>query len=142
MPKSATFDNDLLRLIFNATAVANLADNAVTAPLTNLFLALHTADPGTAGTQATSEIVYTGYARVSLLRTVGGWTVTGASVSPVATISFPACTAGTGIATHVSVGVAVSGATKVLYYGTLTPTISVSNGVTPQIGSTSTITES
>lgn len=139
--KSDTFENDLLKLIFNATAVANMADNAATSPLTNLFVALHTADPGEAGTQSTNEVAYTSYARVSVARTTGGWTVTGNSVSPVATINFPACTGGTATATHFSVGVASSGATKVLYSGTLTPNISISTGVTPQITTASTITE-
>jgi hypothetical protein len=43
---------NLLKLIFNAVAIANIADNAAASPLTNLFWALHTADPGDAGTQA------------------------------------------------------------------------------------------
>jgi hypothetical protein len=53
--KGNTFENDLLKLIFNATAIANIADNAAASPLTNLFVALHTADPGEAGDQTTSE---------------------------------------------------------------------------------------
>lgn len=143
MAKSSTFDNDLLNLIFNATAIANIADNASASPLTNLFVALHTADPGVGGTQATSEISYTGYARVSVARTSGGWTVTGASVSPVASITFGAMTAGAGgTATFASVGVAVSGATKILYSGALSPTINTVNGVIPVITSGSTIAES
>ena len=94
-----TFENDLLKLIFNATAIANIADNAATAPLTNIEVSLHTADPGEAGTQLTSEITYTGYARVAVARTTGGWTVTANSVSPVANIDFPAGTGGSGTAT-------------------------------------------
>lgn len=141
MSKGDTFENDWLKLIFQATAIANIADNATTAPLTNLYVALHTADPGEAGTQATNEATYTGYARVSVARSAGGWTVTANSVSPVAAISFGACTAGTNTITHWSVGVAVSGATKLLYSGTVTPNISVTNGVTPQLTTASTITE-
>lgn len=139
--KSDTFENDWLKLVFNATAIANLADNAATSPLTNLFVALHTADPGDTGTQSTSEATYTGYARVSVARTSGGWTVTGNSVSPVAAISFGACTAGTNTITHFSVGVASTGATKILYAGAISPSISVSAGVTPQLTTASTITE-
>jgi hypothetical protein len=139
--KGDTFENDFLKLIYNATAIANIADNAASAPLTNLFVALHTADPGETGTQSTSETTYTGYARATVARTSGGWTVTGNSVSPTTTISFGLCTAGTATITHASVGVAISGATKILHFGTLTPNISVSVGVTPQIGTTSTITE-
>ena len=117
--KSDTFRNDVLKLIFNATAIANICDNAAASPLTNLFVALHTADPGGSGVQNTSECAYTGYARVSVARTSGGWTVTTNSVSPVATIPFGACTAGTETATCFSVGVASSGATKILRRGYL-----------------------
>lgn len=141
MSKGNTFENDWLKLVFNATAIANIADNAASSPLTNLFVAAHTADPGEAGDQTTSECTYTSYARVSVARTSGGWTVTANSVSPVAAISFPACTGGTNTITHFSVGVATSGASKILYSGTVTPNISVSTGVTPQLTTASTVTE-
>ncbi len=118
--KSATFQNDVLKLIFQAVAIANIADNAAASPLTNLHVALHTADPGGAGTQSTSEISYTGYARIAVARTSGGWNVTGNVASPVAAIQFGEMTAGTGgVATHFSVGVASSGATKILRRGVL-----------------------
>lgn len=141
MSKGDTFENDWLKLIFNATAIANVADNAASSPLTNLFVSLHTADPGEAGTQTTSEATYTSYARVTVARTSGGWTVTAASVSPVATISFPTCTGGTNTITHFAVGAAVSGASKIFYSGTVTPNISVTNTVTPTLTTASTVTE-
>ncbi len=134
MSKGDTFENDWLKLIFNATAIANIADNAATAPLTNLFIALHTADPGEAGTQATSEATYTGYARATVARTSGGWTVSGTAPSQAANaavIAFGACTAGSSTCTFFSVGVAVSGATKILYSGALTASLAVTNGITP-----------
>jgi len=141
MSKGNTFENDWLKLVFNATAIANIADNAASSPLTNLFVAAHTADPGEAGDQTTSECTYTSYARVSVARSGAGWTVTANSVSPAAAISFPACTGGTNTITHFSVGVATSGASKILYSGTVTPNISVSTGVTPQLTTASTVTE-
>jgi hypothetical protein len=142
MSKGDTFENDLLKLIFNATAIANMADNAATSPLTNLFVSLHTADPGEAGNQSTSEISYTGYSRVAVARTTGGWTVTGNSVSPVSAITFGAMTAGTGgTVTHFGVGTLTSGTGKLLYSGTVTPNIVVSTGVTPSLSTSSTITE-
>jgi hypothetical protein len=141
MSKSNTFENDWLKLIFNATAIANLADNAASSPLTNLYVSLHTADPGEAGNQTTNETSYTSYARVAVARTSGGWTVTNNSVSPVANIDFPAATGGSGTITYFGVGSASSG-TGVLYYsGTVTPSISVSSGVTPRLTTASTITE-
>lgn len=141
MSKGNTFENDWLKLIFNATAIANIADNAAASPLTNLHVSLHTADPGEAGSQTTSECAYAGYARVAVARTSGGWTVTGNSASPVANIDFPAATGGTETATHFAVGTASTGAGKLLYSGTLTPNIAISSGVTPRITTASTITE-
>lgn len=141
MSKTNTFENDLLKLIFNATAIANLADNAATSPLTNLYVSLHTADPGEAGNQTTNETTYTSYARVAVARTSGGWTVTTNSVSPVANIDFPTCTGGTATITYFGVGSASSGAGTLYYSGTVTPNISVSSGVTPRLTTASTITE-
>ena len=141
MSKSNAFENSLLKLIFNATAIANLADNAASSPLTNLYVSLHTADPGEAGDQSTSEATYTGYARVAVARTTGGWTVTNNSVSPVANIDFANCTGGTNTITYFGVGSASSGAGVLYYSGTVTPNISVSSGVTPRLTTASTITE-
>jgi hypothetical protein len=135
-----TFENDLQKLIFNATAIANMADNAASSPLTNLYASLHTGDPGETGDQTTSEVTYTSYARVAVARTSGGWTVTNNSVSPVATISFPAGTGGSGTATHFAVGTASSSTGKLLFSGTITPNIVCGNGVTPQLTTASAIT--
>lgn len=141
MSKGNTFENDLMKLIFNATAIANIADNAGTSPLTNLYVSLHTADPGEAGDQTTSEAAYTSYARVAVARSSGGWTVTNNSVSPAANIDFPAGIGGSGTATHFGIGTASSGAGKLLYSGTVTPNIAMGNGITPRITTASTITE-
>lgn len=141
MSKGDTFENDLLKLIFNATAIANIADNAASAPLTNLYVALHTADPTDSGAQNASECTYGAYARVAVARTTGGWTVSANSVSPVASIDFPQASSGSETATHFSVGVASSGATKILYSGTVTPNITIGTGVTPSLSTASTITE-
>jgi hypothetical protein len=139
--KGDTFENDLLKLIFNATAIANIADNAATSPLTSLYVSLHTADPGEAGNQTTSEATYTGYARVAVARTSGGWTVTTNTAVPVAAITFGACTAGSSTITHFAIGTAVSGTGKVLYAGAVSPSITVTNGITPQLTTSTTITE-
>lgn len=141
MSKGNTFENDLLKLIFNATAIANMADNAASSPITNLYVSLHTGDPGEAGDQTTSECAYTSYARVAVARTSGGWTVTNNSVSPAAAITFPAATGGSETVTHFGVGTDSSGTGKLLYKGAVTPNISVSSGVTPQLTTASAITE-
>jgi len=141
MSKGNTFENDFLKLILQATAIANLADNAAASPLTNLYVSLHTGDPGEAGDQTTSEVTYTSYARVAVARTSGGWGVSANVGSPVADITFPAGTGGSGTATHFAVGTDVSGTGKLLWSGTVTPNIVTGNGVTPILTTASTITE-
>ena len=131
MSKGNTFENELLLLIFNATAIADLAEDDTTSPLTNLYVALHTGDPGEAGAQNASEATYTGYGRVAVARTSGGWTVSANAVSNAAAITFGACTAGSSTCTYFSVGVASSGATKILYSGALTASLAVTAGITP-----------
>jgi hypothetical protein len=141
MSKGDTFENDLVKLIFQGTAIANIADNAATSPLTNLYLSLHTADPGEAGSQTTSEATYTSYARVAVARTSSGFTIANNQVTLAANTDFPAATGGTNTITHFGIGTASSGAGKLLYKGSLSPTISVSNGVTPRINSGVIVTE-
>lgn len=142
MGKGNTFSNDLLKLIFNATAIANIADNAASSPLTNLEVSLHTADPGASGNQTTSEAAYTSYTRVAVARTTGGWTAASSqSTSPVANIDFPAATGGSETETHFAIGTAHTSTGKILYSGTVTPNIVVSNGVTPRLTTASTVTE-
>lgn len=132
MSKGNTTENDLLKLYFNATAIANIADNAGASPLTDLYVALHTADPGEAGGQNTSECAYTSYARVAVARTSGGWTVSGNTAQNTALIQFPQCTGGSETITHVSIGTAVSGAGKILYSGALNASLNVANLIQPQ----------
>ena len=55
MSKTNTFENDLLKLIFQAVSIANIADDATTSPATNLYVSLHVGDPGEAGNQETNE---------------------------------------------------------------------------------------
>lgn len=140
MSISDVMEGDLLKLLFNATAIANVADNAASSPNTQVFVALHTADPGEAGSQTTSEATYGSYARVGVNRNSGGWTVTANSVSPAANISFPAATSGTNTITHWSVGKLTSAAGVIWWSGTVTPNISVATGVTPILTTASTIT--
>jgi len=136
-----TFEGDILKLIFTATAIANIADNAASAPLTDLYVSLHTADPDDNGSQTTNEISYTGYARVAVARSGSGWTVTNNSVSPAANIDFAISTGGTGgTATHAVIGTASSGTGKILGICTLSPSIVVSSGVTPRLTTASTFT--
>lgn len=141
MSISDTTENAILNLVFRAVAWANYADNAASTPETNIVHALHTADPGDAGTQTTSEITYTSYARTNVARTTGGFTAaSGGSVSPAANIDFPAGTGGSGTATHFSSGKSGGGASAILWSGTVTPNIVTGSGVTPRLTTATTYT--
>lgn len=144
MSKGDTFENELLLHIFNNSDIALIGDatglrGSTTAG--SLHVSLHTADPGEAGDQTTSETSYGSYARVAVARSGAGWTVTGNSVSPAANIDFAAATSGTPTLTHFAVGTAASGAGKILYKGAITPNIVIANGVIPRLTTATAITE-
>lgn len=142
MSKSNALENALLELIFKATAFADVAENDASSPITDIYVSLHTGDPGEAGDQTTNEISYTGYARVAVVRSGVGWVVTGNSVSPAADVTFGQMTAGAGgTVTHAGIGKSVSGAGVLFYSGAVSPNIAVVNGVTPIIAAGSTIVE-
>jgi len=143
MPKSTSACNSILALIFNATAWADLAQNDGSGPLTNLYVALHTADPS-AGDQTTSEATYGGYARQAVVRTTSGWAApSGGSTHNEGVIQFPECSGGNETITHVSIGTLVSGAGVILYSGALTTPRAISSGVVAQfLASALSVTES
>lgn len=123
--KGNTFENDVVLLTFNGTAYSWNAN-------TDLYVSLHTGDPGEAGSQTTSECAFGSYARVTVARSGAGFTVSGDTASNTATISFPECTSGSETVTHVAIGTASSGAGQILYKGALTASRAVSSGITLQ----------
>jgi hypothetical protein len=136
---NATFAGELLALLFNATSIANVAINATSSPITNVYVSLHTADP-TSGNQTTSEATYTGYARVGVARTSSGWTQSSNTIVPVATITFGAATAGSETEAYAGLGTSSTGTGQLWFAGAISPTIAVSNGVTPSLTTASTLT--
>jgi hypothetical protein len=135
MSKSNALETDLLKYLFTDTPIAALSG------VTTLYVSLHTADPGEAGTQTTSESAYGGYARAAVARSTSGWTAAAGSCSPVAPVDFPACTSGSETITHFAVGTTSAGAGYLLYCGSIAPTIAISTGVAPRLTTASAITE-
>ena len=133
MPKSTSTCNNILALIFNATAWADIAENDSSSPLANLYLSLHTADPGVGNSQLTNETAYTNYVRVAVARTTGGWDAPAAAATAnAALIQFAQCGVTGATLTHVAIGTASSGAGTVLYAGALSSSLAVANGIQPQ----------
>lgn len=133
MPKSTATCNSILALIFNATAWADIAENDSSSPAANLYLSLHTADPGVGNNQTTNETAYTNYARVAVVRTTSGWDVPSAGATAnAALIQFAQCGVTGATITHVAIGTASSGAGTVLYAGALNSSLAVANLIQPQ----------
>lgn len=122
MSKSNATENDIVKFIFNNVAMPSYGSN--------LQVNLHTADPGEAGTAATSAPTYTGYAAVAVARDGTGWTVASNQASNTAEVTFPECTGGSDTLTHASVSVVGSG--QILYSGALTASLAISNLITPR----------
>ncbi len=137
MSKSNTWESDLLKLVFNNTTASLIGDATGIVGSTsagNLYVSLHTSDPGETGDQTTSEATYTSYARVAVARTSGGWTVSGTAPTQSAntsSVTFPQCTGGSNTITYIGVGTSSSGAGKLLYSGALAASINISNLITP-----------
>jgi hypothetical protein len=133
MPKSTATCNSILALIFNATAWADIAQNDGSGPLTDLYLSLHTADPGVGNNQTTNETAYTNYVRIAVARTTSGWDVpSGGATANAALAQFAQCGVTGATITHVAIGTASSGAGTVLYAGALSSSLAVANGIQPQ----------
>jgi len=120
-----TTENDIAKLLFNATALSWNAN-------TDLYVSLHTGDPGEAGSQTTSECAYGSYARVTVARSGVGWTVASNTATNAALIQFPQCSSGSEVVTYVAIGTAASGAGQVIVKGALSASLSVSSGIQPQ----------
>jgi hypothetical protein len=137
MSFSDYYENAVLAHLFQNLAIINIGDvTGLDKSTTNgaLWVALHTASPGEAGDQTTSEAAYTGYARVSVSRNAS-WTVAANQVTNAAAVQFPTSTGGTATVTHFSVGVddgVTLGVNTMIAFGALASPLTIVSGVQPQ----------
>lgn len=137
MSATNALEAGLLALLFNNTTYANVGDATGlpgAATVGSFYVSLHTADPGEAGDQTTSEAAYTSYARVAVARSSGGWTISGTApteATNAAAINFPACTGGTSTVTFFGLGSASTSTGHLQISGGLTSSLAVSTGITP-----------
>ena len=132
MSKSNSLENALMLLLFNATTFNGIAENDTTSPNTDLYVSLHTADPGEGGSQTTNECAYGSYARVAVARSGSGWTVTNNTATNAALVQFPQCSSGSETATYVGIGLASTSTGTLLYSGALSASLAISSGIQPQ----------
>lgn len=125
----------LLDLLFLNVDWANIGDAGGlqnSAAAGSFYISLHTSDPGEAGNQSTNEASYTGYARIAIARTAGGWTRSVSTISNTALAQFAQCTGGSATVTHFGIGTDLSGAGNLLLKGALTSSLAISSGIQPQ----------
>jgi hypothetical protein len=117
---TTSFVTALLQHIFQNANIALVGDATGLRSSTaagSLYISLHTADPGRAGSQTTNEATYTGYARLAIVRSGAGWTVAGNQASNAAIATFAQCTAGSNTITHFGIGTDPSGAGQLIGSG-------------------------
>ncbi len=134
MSASNAFETDLLNLIFRNVAAAGIGDGAGllgSGVDGDLYVSLHTADPGETGDQSTNECTYGAYSRVAVARPAG-WSVSGNGAENATLVQFPQATGGSETATHFGIGTSLSGAGKLLFKGALVSSLAISLNVTPE----------
>jgi hypothetical protein len=132
MPKGTTTCNNIVALYYNATPIANIADNAASSPITNIKVRLATASYSGASTGSSNEATYTNYAAQDVARTTSGWSApSGGATSNVAPIEFPQCGASGNTITSACTSKG-AGASDVFHYGDLNSPITVSNQIQPR----------
>jgi hypothetical protein len=130
MPKGVAFDNNMLGLIFQASNISLLAQNA-NGGIGSLYVSLHTADPS-GGNQNTNEVSYTSYNRVAVPRNNNGWSLNNNVVLNLNQIAFPSCTGGNNTAAWAAIGSNNSGTAGEVYYSAaLNSSLVITNGITP-----------
>src|SRR5947209_11931362 len=83
------------------------------------------------------------YARQAVARAsgAGGWTVAGNWAPLTTSATFPTMASGAGgTVTFFGVGTLTSGTWQLIFFGAVSPTISVVNGVTPKLDTTTAVT--
>jgi hypothetical protein len=137
MSLSDTAESDLLLLLFQNVSWANVGNAGGILQSTvagSFYIGLSTGTLTDTSTQTSTEAAYTGYARVAVARSSGGWTKSGTTptqVANTAAVTFGACTAGSETETYFVVGRDSSAAGEVIYWGALSASLAVSAGITP-----------
>ena len=136
MSATNVLENGLLSLLFENANYANVGDatglrGSSTAGV--FYVSLHTASPGEAGSQTTSETAYTNYLRSggSVARSTAGWTVASGVADNDAEITYATCGASGATLTDFGIGSDSTGAGNLFMYGALTASLVVSSGITP-----------
>ena len=120
MSKSNVLESAFIEAVFGSGGVS---------PAANLYISLHTADPGEGGNQQTNEATFGDYARQAVA-VPAGWTTGGDQAVNANDVVFPEASGGSETITHFAVGTALSGAGSLQYIAPLSSSVAVAAGIT------------
>lgn len=128
MAKSNIQETGYLKLTYQNIALANIGDAGGLQPSAvagNFYAALYVSDPTDAdvGTEAT----FGSYARIPIVRSAGGFTISGADITNAALITFATSTGTPNTITHLAIRTALTGG-DIVHHGQLQTPILVENG--------------
>ena len=132
MAKSNIQETGYLKLTYQNIALANIGDVSGLQPSAtagNFYATLYTSDPTDADTGV--EATYTGYARIAVVRSAAGFTISGAVISNAAIVTFPTSTGVTNTITHVAIKTALTGG-DIVHHGSLVAPLVVLVGNYPK----------
>jgi len=140
MNASDTFENEILKLIFQNAAITGIGDSAGLLPSAaagNLYLRLCTDDVAVDDATLGTECAYTGYVAkgIAVARTSEAWTVTDDTVENTTDLIFGACTVGSETIRYVEVWKNNTGSTAAdrIAWIELDSDLAVSLGIQPKI---------
>jgi len=128
-----TAETDFLELLFTNLDWPNIGDAAGlqnSAAAGSFYIALYTVAPTDAA--GGTECAYTGYARVAVARSAGGWTVAGANCSNAAAITFGENTGTSETGVAMAILTAATGG-DMIAWADLDANITIDNGTIPEI---------
>jgi hypothetical protein len=134
MSKSDGFALDVLRLVFQAEGIRQIAEAS---PICfTLWLSMHTKKP--VGSQRSHEVGYSGYQRGAVDRNKKGWKVDierkGPNATSIRDVVFEAPDEDGELITHIGVGTERTGLGQLLYVATLENPIHLVEGKQPYFG--------
>jgi hypothetical protein len=134
--KKDTFETAILNHIFCNAAITNIGDAGgllASATEGSLYIALFVDGTEPSDSVQGTETTYTGYTRVAVARSAGGWTVSSGACSNTAAITFPQCGAtGATLGAFAICKAGTTGVDDAIYWGELTSPLAVSLGITPE----------
>lgn len=123
---------DLLFLNLDWAGIGDAAGLLGSAVAGVFWVSLHTANPGESDDQTLYESAYSGYSRVSVVRSGAGWSRNGSTISNAAIVTFPTSGGAGDPITHFAIGTDETGAGFIVLTGALDASLAIADAIQPK----------